>query len=403
VKPVTVADLHIRGRIEGFDGLRAIATLTVVLVHMQLLNKVGWVAVQEFFLMSGFLITRVLLDLKVRYGGRRYAAEFATFRVLRIFPAYFAYLTLLAIGAAFLAMPGFWDKLSGQLGYLYSYTFNYAWLFDEQYRSPWAAHLWSLCVEEQFYLIWPFVIWFTPLHRLKAVLLVLVALGPVFRGAVLYWANRHAPAGMDPYAIIYLVTPSYLDVFAMGALLCFNDVRRALASISNRMFLVLILATIAIGMAANTLTRGFDLSLVKALGYPILMPHAYQALWGYTMVSLLMMVLLAKVTEHGFGRKVFTHPVPDRIGKVAYSMYLVHHGLILVVGSVASPFLMAQFGVSNYVATLIWAPLYLVLLYYISSFSFEWIEQPPMKLKRKLFARPSTGENAKPASQASAP
>src|ERR1043165_8635255 len=140
MKGATVADLHIRGRIDGFDGLRAIATLVVVLVHMQLLNKVGWVAVQEFFLMSGFLISRVLLDLKTRFGIGRFFAEFLTFRVLRIFPAYFAYVIIVAIGARLVA-PELWAQMAGQMKYLCTFTFNFAWLWDPQFRSPWAAHL----------------------------------------------------------------------------------------------------------------------------------------------------------------------------------------------------------------------------------------------------------------------
>ena len=93
------------GRIAGLDGVRALAVLLVMTVHLYLVGC-GWIGVQLFFVLSGFLITRILLAAKDRGGGAgRYFGQFYLRRSLRIFPAYYAYL-LLVFGAAALRHAG---------------------------------------------------------------------------------------------------------------------------------------------------------------------------------------------------------------------------------------------------------------------------------------------------------
>ena len=234
--------------------MRGFATLIVVFTHMGLLNRAGWVALQCFFVMSGFLISRVLLDLKLRYGARRYFGEFYTFRVLRIVPAYWLYITLLALGA-WLIVPDFFARLRPLLPLLYSFVFNYSWAFTtEPMKTPWIGHLWSMSVEEQFYLAWPLLLWLTPIRRLPWVAGFLVLGGPLLRWLIrpAMDAGGHAGHDFDTASMVWVATPSHLDAFACGALLCFDGVRPAPGPrYPMRRTVVLILLVIACGVAWN--------------------------------------------------------------------------------------------------------------------------------------------------------
>jgi peptidoglycan/LPS O-acetylase OafA/YrhL len=143
-----------RGRIPGLDGLRAISIAIVLCAHsmgtrnmppMPRLAVFGDLGVRTFFVISGFLITTLLLD---EYGkrGRISLRDFYIRRVYRIFPAFYAYLAVLVAIAAV----GWISLPADDVAFAATYTMN----FHAQ-RAWWLGHLWSLAVEEQFYLVWP--------------------------------------------------------------------------------------------------------------------------------------------------------------------------------------------------------------------------------------------------------
>src|SRR6185369_17123224 len=159
--------------IPGLDGLRAIAFLLVFALHTNYL-QMGWVGVSLFFVLSGYLITGILLDMKKKLPRREYFIKFYGRRFLRIFPLYYFYLILLAI--FILILPSLkLNLLNAELGphyfnqiwvaALYVYDFFHASAFFE--RSRFFVHLWSLSVEEQFYLLWPLLIFLTPREKFK--------------------------------------------------------------------------------------------------------------------------------------------------------------------------------------------------------------------------------------------
>ncbi len=145
------------GRLSGLDGLRAIAVLLVFLFHDTLLGC-GWIGVQIFFVLSGYLITGLLYRAKgVPFG--QYVREFYGRRSLRIFPVYFAILTLFWTASRLgLEMHG----LRAGLPFAYTYTYNWYHTTAGFEHSRLISHFWSLCVEEQFYLIWPCLIFSVP-------------------------------------------------------------------------------------------------------------------------------------------------------------------------------------------------------------------------------------------------
>ncbi len=385
--------VSVHGRVAGLDGLRAYATLAVTFAHLGLLDQIGWIGLQVFFVMSGFLITRVLLDLKQRHGPGRYFAEFYTFRLLRIVPAYYAYLLLLIVGAALFA-PGLLESIKGQLLHLFLFVFNYSWMFETPVRTPWTGHLWSMSVEEQFYIVWPLLIWLTPLRRLPWVALAIVLAGPLTRYLTSLWLGPHAERlGSPASAAVWIATPSHLDAFAIGALLCFDRIRKAFAAIPLWAYGLGVLVAIAVGLAWNIASVGYSRRLLLSLGYPVMLPASGQWLWGYSIVNLIMAILLAKVAETGFLRSLVQLPLADRLGHSSYSFYLVHHGVILLFGLALTPVVISATGLSVFTATLLWTPLYLAVVYGIGVLSYDHLETPFLRLKRRLFpapARPAT-------------
>ena len=139
--------------VPALDGLRCFAILIVAMYHFHILAA-GWIGVQIFFVLSGFLITSILLDAKARHSGT-YFTRFYWRRTLRIFPLYFAYLAVAALAFALIAAPSAWRDLSG---WLVTYTSNFSRMIVYDKGTEFFVHFLSLAVDEQFYLVWPLVV-----------------------------------------------------------------------------------------------------------------------------------------------------------------------------------------------------------------------------------------------------
>ena len=188
-------------RIVALDGLRACAVLAVFLSHAFRIRML-WIGVDLFFVLSGFLITGILLDLKQK-DVRGYFAHFYERRARRILPPY---VMLLVVGSVVFGLS--WMRR----WYLYFGLMNYVWLFPEARFIPFNP-LWSLGVEEQFYLLWPFAVYFLNRKVLPWVLCGLLVLAPVLRVLVIPYDWTHE--------LVYMGTPFRMDCLAMGGLLTF--------------------------------------------------------------------------------------------------------------------------------------------------------------------------------------
>lgn len=159
-------------KIKGFDGIRGLAVIAVILTHLHFLNLLenyhillpafkplinGTAGVQAFFILSGFLITMLLIKEKNKTGSIS-IRNFFIRRTLRIFPLYFVFL-LLSTFLYFLD-----NQVTNPISLIFSWAYIYNFIPKSHYTS-FMGHTWSLAVEEHFYLIWPFVFIF--LFRLK--------------------------------------------------------------------------------------------------------------------------------------------------------------------------------------------------------------------------------------------
>ena len=174
-----------RGRIPSLDGLRALSILLVLFGHAvgtrgfpvtRTDYGLATAGVDTFFIISGFLITKLLLE-ELNSRGRISLRGFYRRRVLRIFPAFYAYwlVTVVLVAAGLLAIQGKY--------LVYAATY----LIDYVPSRPWhLGHLWSLAVEEQFYLLWPLTLFLLGRRRAFWVVGLIILLAPPIRIAQFY-------------------------------------------------------------------------------------------------------------------------------------------------------------------------------------------------------------------------
>jgi peptidoglycan/LPS O-acetylase OafA/YrhL len=200
------------------DSIRGIAVLFVLFEHLYsnhtkplFKNHLGWgnLGVGIFFVLSGFLITRILLRDKDSIccnvlSYKEAITKFFIRRSIRIFPIYF----MVIFAAYVVGLPA----VHNLLWYLVSYCVNIYFAIKGDWVWP-VTHLWSLSVEEQFYFLWPFIILFTPKKRLLATILLTISFGPLYRHLCV--------ACNTNYLAAHVITFSNFDLLGMGALLSY--------------------------------------------------------------------------------------------------------------------------------------------------------------------------------------
>lgn len=370
-------------RLSGLDGLRTVAVLLVVLFHQEIL-PFGWVGVQIFFVLSGYLITRLLTRARSTSLGA-YLRDFYGRRSLRIFPLYFAVIAALALLV--------WVKVplvgvAEGLPYAATYTYNLWHASSEFVHSKVITHFWSLCVEEQFYLIWPFLIYFCPPALLGRALGAIVLLGPIVRGVTLWLLNIPGlPTLPQSDVALYVLTPAHVDAFAIGgyfALFPLGGARRALFA----SFAALLAAGAAVVLFAEPGASSHPATW-SSLGYPLGMGAGYAMIWGFSLMNLCSALLIDCIAHRRFAPWFFDFPVLNYLGKISYGLYVFHYPLQSAVSK-----LMPNAGLLPQLAT------QLALTIGISSLSFHLWEARFSRMKDVWF--PGTPPAPKPALAAEA-
>lgn len=311
--------------IPGLDGLRAIAFLMVLGDHTSKMDF-GWAGVQLFFVLSGFLLTGILLRMKDAFSGRQYFFKFYGRRFLRIFPLYFFYLFLLTLAVRHgnwiswgLLRDTLQEKVQPQLffSYLYLYDFVHASALFKNTRF--LAHLWSLSVEEQFYICWPLILFLTPKEKIRRLFLLIIAAGPVLRlAAYIVYSHHLLPALLDnPYLAVYVLPFSHIDAFAMGAYIsCFQLPN------SRKQLTVLISLIPLAGFVTQYLTAG-EIKL-DTFGYEFTLQTGYKFIWGYSILNYFFALLIQEVNQGKLFTKILDHFTLRYLGKISYGMYIYH-------------------------------------------------------------------------------
>ncbi len=313
------------------DGLRAVAVLSVLLFHFGLSAVPGgFVGVDVFFVISGFLITRLILDEEE--SGHAFAfGKFYLRRIRRLFPALALTVAATLIAGAFILPPDSAQELGGAAIYSITYLSNILfWLqsgyFDSASVTKPLLHTWSLSVEEQFYLLWPALIVISSrLFKSRwgvAVVLVLAGVGSF----ALNIALTAFPSAM------FFLFPFRIFEFAIGA------GAMLLSSRLNVRGILADLVTLA-GLAAIVYS-------VAAYSADLIFPGTAAVL---PCVGTGAILLAGGGTK--FSKYVLENPVFVYIGKISYSLYLVHWPIVVFAlafwapGSEAITFTWLQVGI----------------------------------------------------------
>ncbi len=339
-------------RIAPLDGLRGLAVLAVILYHATFLEpgtgpvgrallgatRLGWAGVELFFVLSGFLITRILVQSR---GAENYFRVFYVRRFLRIFPLYYASLLLLVL---------LFRVAGGESAWYWLYASNVKMTLAGWPSAP-LSHFWSLAVEEQYYLCWPLVVSLLPQRALVGLCGGLVLLVPVARVAGYLLGV--------PDIGLYILTPFRLDGLAAGSLLALvvpglREPRRYVPHALATLFL----STLSSGLVIASAGDAF-------WGRPPMLTLGFTSL--AVAFAALVFLAIALPRETLLPRLLEWRPL-RAAGKVSYAMYVFHWPLTFVLrdagfrpttiapGAVGwAAYLAALFGVISLLAALSWA------------------------------------------------
>lgn len=315
-----------QAHIRGLDGLRAAAVIAVLVFHVAvrrlpqdrwdelvlMLLKAGWCGVDLFFVLSGFLITGILLDSAARPD---YFVRFWWRRALRIFPLYYVYLSLLFAAGLLVPQLAHVLGLQGLLGahaWFWLYAQNIKIAFDGEWIEPTGlvGHFWSLAVEEQFYLIWPLLVLYLSRRRLLVLSACLIPGALALR----VWLTVFADEG----TAAYVSTPARADALAAGAVLAL--LVRGAAPQATLQGLQRWAAPF--GLVLVALAAFFDGGLDH-------MGRATQTI-GFTGICIASAGLLSHILSSPSGRmtQVLEHPALTKLGRHSYAIYILHNPLL---------------------------------------------------------------------------
>jgi len=347
------------------DGLRTLAVSSVAWSHWassRYLFGLPWgTGVQLFFVLSGFLITGILMDATPEEPNQSLSSRFGIWRsfyarrFLRIFPLYYAVLAVaFLLGVGPIATTWKWHV---------AYLSNFFFVHQGGWGNPIDPfrHFWSLAVEEQFYLVWPFLILLLSRGTLLKVLIGMIVTAPLFR-IVMYWV------GID-VQMIHLLPFSCLDALGIGSLFAYlmrspistNRQARRLAGLCLWFGL---LGCLVFTFLERTLNESFiagsigHFCLVLFYGWVV-----YQATLGFK----------------GFAGLFLRSRVMAYLGKISYGLYVFHHFAPFATSMIAH-----QIGVSALLGASVPLQLFLNVFFTLILAMSSWhlLESPLNKLKR---------------------
>jgi len=356
---------------KGLTTFRAFAFLAVFLFHAGGLGA-GYLGVQAFFVLSGFLLTPILLGMKASLGTKDFFLHFYGRRTLRIFPLYYFYLAIVAfIAYTFSFQNGYVSRFFTQLPWAVTFTYDFFHASRYFQPTPLLAHFWSLAVEEQFYLVWPLAIFILPGKYIKFFLILTSFSGLLLRISIALFSLKYSVPFIDSKTdlVIYVLPFSNFDAFAIGGFFALYVKSRS--SISVWLYILLVYV---VGLTTSWLsTDNIDW---LDLGYPSFMRDSYKYVWGYSVMNLLFAYILINVRDRKFMPFIFENGWLNYLGKISYGLYVYHYPITWIIYSIFDV-------VPGYIRIAVG----LVVTIFISAISFELMEKRFIILKDKYFAK----------------
>jgi peptidoglycan/LPS O-acetylase OafA/YrhL len=349
-------------RLPQLDGLRGVAIMLVILhnqgpkypsLHLEHLFANGWMGVDLFFVLSGFLITGILVDTKHAEG---YFKNFYARRCLRIWPLYYSLIFFMFIVVPFVhpsEAETVFDKSSPWWAYPL-FLQNFLVPSSTSATGPLAV-TWSLAIEEQFYLVWPWVVRYCSSAQVRCFAIAVICASPVLRLSLSF-------GHVDLYTNVFC----RLDGLMAGALL-------ALLVRSDSF------------VPARFVRRAWIVFLVAVpLAFVTEAIHARWIVFSLTALASAALVYLSLYAEQGALQRALTNRFMVYTGTISYGLYLLHK----------IPFNMAKaLQLDRY--PLLAAPMLLVVCYGMAVVSWHFLEQPFLRVKQH-FASPAVVPDLRP-------
>jgi peptidoglycan/LPS O-acetylase OafA/YrhL len=336
--------------IPQLDGLRCIAILLVLIEHFVMplghIISAGYYGVDLFFVLSGFLITAKLLDAENDFfkAGKKFMAR----RIIRIFPVY--YLTILVL---YLLND---TTAKNYLVYFLTFTFNYVMVSDKL-MSTCLNHLWSICVEEQFYLLWPILV--LPLRKNMAVLKWIIAVIIIICGIQILF---RVASFWVPYNNVGLMPRAYsLAIGGLGAIFL-KEQKIPAVILENKWIEYFALLLLCVAACTH-----FTL---KLLVFPFCS-----------------LFLILKTTHHGFTiqplHNFLKHKTIVYCGVISYGIYVYHLPLAYYLSLyLFDPYIWPALHLD---ASIFKLPVFGFLSFVFAHFSYRYFEKPLLRLKDLYF------------------
>jgi peptidoglycan/LPS O-acetylase OafA/YrhL len=365
------------GYIPALDGLRGMAILLVLLWHCIPLSQSffpGWAGVDLFFVLSGYLITGRLLATKGRPG---YLPNFYRNRALRILPLYYSVLIGFLIAVHLFVQKKNLPEFSFYTQHWQSFLLflqNWPIVFSGLPRNPSLAHLWSLAVEEQFYLVWPFVILLIPSPRASfrvfaCIIIIIMAARTI---CYLHYPSLHTAN--------YFNTFFRVDSLIIGSLL--YQLHAAGTKIPLQMARILALVLMTLIIAGNVLEKSVDLA------------NPFNGTIGYTLFALLFACLMHLCIMPGNRAmtRFFEHLFLRFCGKISYGLYILHEPIVQSAGTKMSVWGITRWPEHAGLINTLSMTVCVLFSFLLATLSFRYFESLFLRLK----SHPNPTESARP-------
>jgi peptidoglycan/LPS O-acetylase OafA/YrhL len=340
------------------DGVRAIAAVMVMIFHyfatvggnsnllvqVKKIAAIGQTGVSLFFVLSGFLITRILMASR---QAPNFFSNFYIRRSLRIFPLYFLFLVIY-----FFIVPTFLQTRTipfAEQKYFWVYLQNFAMTFNWQSDGP--EHFWSLAVEEHFYLFWPLVIYFLTNKKVVYFIIFIILLAIIVRVGLLH-------NGLETFYFTF----ARMDELAIGALLAILEIKNLLNTKNNKKILLGLLIVAVPSLLLWPYFSGSSNAMMQVVKY-LLLSVTYFFTIAY---------IISTKEQNLLKRLLKTKPF-SYTGKISYGLYVYHPLCFLICTK--------YFTTNNFFVNIGVAFLF---AYIIATISFYFIEAQFLKFKAKF-------------------
>ena len=347
------------------DAVRAFAAFAVVIHHFTgefdfERFGIGAYGVELFFVISGFLISKILIeqknkipDLETGLSRKKILGRFYIRRILRLFPVYYLFITFFFLLSK---TSGIWVWDKGCAPWFYTYTANFLFFFKKM-QGIQVNHLWTLAVEEQFYLFWPLLLLFIPKRFEIHLISIFIVIGLGFK----IFMEIYFPTLPSRLLTVY-----HFDTLGCGAFLAWLSIyrKKIFDKIINPLWTLLLLV-LWVFLAFNKTLIPYDIGVI---------------LWIIlTCIAFSMLVKSSANGISGIGGRIFNNGILQYLGKISYGIYIFHKPIPYLMKLILSKSGLS-FQINHYLLFL----LAVILTLAISSLSWIFLERPISRFKEKF-------------------